>query len=345
MTFAKRLGALGSFGRQSQNIWRDLKGCLPTCRLPDLHAFRTPFEHRTLGRFMKSASILLPHELLGKIYEEFPRIWTRYICPGPECVQQFWAAVSHTDQYRAHPVRDRETHQTMCIPVKLHGDGTPVTGLGKSWGRQVDCFSIASMLAYGPTVLTNFIIFMVHCHIESDRQGHNTLEVMYRKLKWSFEALWTGFYPTTDWLGRPLVGDAATKRGPIMGGHFVCLWALICDLDHACKAYKLPNSTSSTPCGWCPVNASTLPWFDFRLNACWLPRIWTHANWVAAGMKKSCIWDLPGVTIHTWKPDYMHIKSLGSDKVLSIGSYDGMCSRQKSSLLEAFKVFEVFRSL
>jgi len=35
----------------------------------------------------------------------------------------------------------------------MHGDGTPVTGLGKSWGKLVDVFSVGSILVTGPTIL------------------------------------------------------------------------------------------------------------------------------------------------------------------------------------------------
>ena len=95
------------------------------------------------------------------------------------------------------------------------------------------------------------------------------------------------------------------------------LWALIGDLDHATKAYKLPNSSSSRPCGLCPVDSSpsNLPWYDFRINACWIPHIFSPAKWSEEGLKKSCIFDLVGVDILSWHPDWMHVKSLGLDKV------------------------------
>ena len=94
--------------------------------------------------------------------------------------------------------------------------------------------------------------------------GHHTLNTFYRKLIWSFEALWHGEEPTKDWRGMPING---VKKGTkLMGGFFMCVWALICDLDHCYKCYAMPNSTSNHPCGLCPVDAADLPWLSFSPN-------------------------------------------------------------------------------
>ena len=39
------------------------------------------------------------------------------------------------------------------MPLKLHGDGTPVTGLGKQWGRLVDIYSLGALLVQAPVNL------------------------------------------------------------------------------------------------------------------------------------------------------------------------------------------------
>ena len=33
-----------------------------------------------------------------------------------------------------------------CIPLAIHGDGTPVTGVGKAWSKQYDVWSWCSLL-------------------------------------------------------------------------------------------------------------------------------------------------------------------------------------------------------
>jgi hypothetical protein len=54
---------------------------------------------------------------------------------------------------RSHPVRNREGFADWMIPLRLHGDGTPVTGLGKQWGKLVDVYSVASLLVTAPVKL------------------------------------------------------------------------------------------------------------------------------------------------------------------------------------------------
>ena len=96
----------------------------------------------------------------------------------------------------------------------------------------------------------------------------------------------------------------------------MCIWALICDLDHGYKAYKMPNPTCNTPCGCCPCNSSDKPWFDFRPTAAWIPKIYTVDDWLQSGRNACILFAIVGVTILSWYPDWMHCKPLGIDKFL-----------------------------
>ena len=97
---------------------------------------------------------------------------------------------------------------------------------------------------------------------------------------------------------------------------WMAVWAIICDLDHVFKFYGMPNSNSNKPCGICPVDSCHLPWWDFRANAKWIPRIYTKQFWLDAGLQMSCIWDIFGVSCLSFYPDWMHCKPLGIDKIL-----------------------------
>ena len=35
------------------------------------------------------------------------------------------------------------------VPISLHGDGTPVSGIGKAWSKSVDIWSWTSLVARG----------------------------------------------------------------------------------------------------------------------------------------------------------------------------------------------------
>ena len=127
-------------------------------------------------------------------------------------------------------------------------------------------------------------------------------------------ALWLGEEPILDWDGIPIPG--AVPGVKLMGGKYMSLWALICDLEHAYKAYNLPNPTSSCPCGPCPVNSAKLKWWDFRPNAPWTFEIFTKEVWLALNINTSIIFQIVGVSILSFYPDWMHCKSLGVDKPL-----------------------------
>ena len=168
--------------------------------------------------------------------------------------------------------------------------------------------SIASL------TLRNFVMWLLYQALESYADGHHTLDTVYKKWVWSWGCLWEGEEPTKDWKGNPIPGAVAGVK--LMDGKFMAVWSLICDLEHCCKAYGMANPTNNCPCGLCPMDSKDLPWWDFRPNPAWKPKIYTVASWLAAGLKKSVIFDIVGVSVLSFYPDWMHCKSLGIDKPL-----------------------------
>ena len=309
-----KFASMGTKGTYANNIWRDFKALLPEPKLPKLHDVLLPMVHNVLGVFRRKVPMILPHELFAAIYKHYPDMWNKIIYGGSEHCKQFWNSVRKGPHFQQHPVRTRENFETQCVPLKLHGDGTPVTGLGKTWGKLVDIFSLSSLLVYQPPVLANLLVFLLFQGLQCVRDGHHTLTVFYRKLVWSFQILWEGKVPGEDWDGKPINEGTAGKD--LLGGKFMCLWALICDLDHGYKSYKMPNPTCNTPCGCCPCNVSDKPWFDFRPTAAWIPKIYTVEDSLEAGMNTCILFATVGVTILSWYPDWMHCKPLGIDKFL-----------------------------
>ena len=47
--------------------------------------------------------------------------------------------------------------ESKTVPLALHGDGTPVSGIGKAWSRLMDIYSFTSLMAAGAT-----LFFYVH---------------------------------------------------------------------------------------------------------------------------------------------------------------------------------------
>ena len=278
-----KLGGIGSKGSYANNCWRDLTALLPVPNLCKLQRIMLPMKHTTLGKFVRSVPMLLPHTLFAAIYEHYPLMWEKIIYGSRGTCQKFWAAVRGSPQFASHPVRHRAGFEEKCIPLKIHGDGTPVTGLGKGWGKMVDIFSVSSLLICGPTVLRNLMMFLMFQHLICRDPDHCTLDTFYKMLIWSFRACWLGKKPTVRWDGEKMSYPGAGDD--LCGGFFFAVWALICDLEHAYQAYDLPNPTANACCPLCPVGLMPgLVWFDFRPSATWLQHIYTVQAWLARGL-------------------------------------------------------------
>ena len=306
---------LGYGGRHPQHMNKQLTDSLRGHQLPSPHNFMVPLRHTVLGYFYRALDMVLPHELFAAIFHFYPAAWISSICPGPETVQKFWRSVQNGIQFANHPVRNRANFRTHCIPLSIHGDGTPVVGIGKAWGKIMDLWSWCSLLVLAPTILRQMLIFCLHNALQSVKAGHNSLDVAFTKMAWSFTALWEGKWPVIDWKGKPM--HYAKAGSDLAGGYFACVWALIGDLDYWRAALKLPNSTSvSGPCPLCPCNSTNIPWHHFSEDAQWIQMIYTIQQWLLAGWATCVLFTIPGVNNHSLHPDWMHAKHLGSDKVL-----------------------------
>ena len=76
---------------------------------------------------------------LSSLYHCYPSEWKKRILPGVSLIRSFWRRV------RGHPLLDnhhalsRSSWQSLCIPISIHGDGVPVTGIAKSWSKAWKC--------------------------------------------------------------------------------------------------------------------------------------------------------------------------------------------------------------
>ena len=78
------------------------------------------------------------------------------------------------------------------MPISLHGDGVPVTWVGRSWAKSYDALTWTSCVASGDTVsIFNFIVGLFKdaaCTID----GKETWDDILIQLVWSFRALLRG---------------------------------------------------------------------------------------------------------------------------------------------------------
>ena len=117
----------------------------------------------------------------------------------------------------------------------IHGDGVPVTGVGKSWGKSCNIYNWGSMLAAGKTV--EIVFWIYSCFDVLYATGTSTR--IFKILQWSFTALFNGVHPHSDWRGTRYEPDSPEGKlagTPLVGTSIVdCLfcviWKLKGDLD------------------------------------------------------------------------------------------------------------------
>ena len=115
----------------------------------------------------------------------------------------------------------------------------PTTGVGKSWGKTLNVFDWGSLLARGSTQQTVFWIWSVFVQVASPR----AMRLFWKIMKWSFNALFSGRHPSSDFHGRPYPPGTpeALKAGtPLVGvdrlDHYFCvIWRIKADGDFCLK--------------------------------------------------------------------------------------------------------------
>ena len=76
----------------------------------------------------------------------------------------------------------------------------------------------------------------------------NSLNIFWKILCWSFEALWTGKWLMRNWDGAEFTSatDRARAGTYLADGYYGVLWVIRADLDHLAKVLKLPAHNNRT---------------------------------------------------------------------------------------------------
>ena len=198
------VATIGVSGQYSNKCYSDLMRVVePNITLPKPHRVRMKFA-RPLGEQMQE--ILLPHEMFAAFYAR-KATWSKVILPSSELALKFWQSQKAHPQWKGHPMEKMTTQQLKkVIPLSLHGDEVPVTGIGKQWSRKMANFSWHSLLSTTASVRdSQFFIWALFDKAgvtEEQEGGYRTLWFFFEILAWSFEFLFKGIYPTHDVKGR-----------------------------------------------------------------------------------------------------------------------------------------------
>ena len=266
------------------------------------------------------SSILLPHEYFASMFESFDN-WSRTILPDASKLPAFWAVFDSHPAMTGHPVRRKANYRTHCIPISVHGDEVPVVGVGKIWCRSLLSFSWASIIANACGAQCEDVMFFIWAVFEKfctpgTSRVLGTMQAFWQVLRWSFESLFTGVWPSSDWRGNRY--DPASPEGqkagkPLAGGYYGCLVQLCGDLDYFSKWMNLPVSTNHLkPCGLCKATFNgPLSWMDNRENSPWQATLLTPTNWSEHWQSTCALFALPGMNALCVGMDYMHNMFLG----------------------------------
>ena len=313
------LAGIGSKGEHSQHMNHQL---MAITNLTKIVPSTTSLPVKKIGSVFatqKDISILWPHMLFATMYNSFKEAWSVRVCPSKDELEKFWDSQSNHPNLVNHPMTEIPGWKRKAIPIAIHGDKVPVTGVGKSWCKSMYILSWCSMLGRGSTLEMNFLILALMAALFT--ASGTTKAQLWRGLHWSLKQLQNGKWADHDEYGQQYPrGSAEAKRANqnLCGedGFFGTLWGLKQDLEHLVDEFLFRDyrRLESGPCSFCPCNAGDTPWKDFRLGtSVWIDRAYTIAQWIAAHPRLHIIFDLAGTSLFTVILDLLHVKYLGTD--------------------------------
>jgi hypothetical protein len=318
------LAGLGCKGKHPNNCAQNLRNAITTLdyqRVP-MQVMVPLADSSGANPTMMAQEMLLPHVWFSIMFNSYYSSFCEKICANREQISEFWRSQRGSPRMQGHPVTSRTGYMRRCIPIRLHGDGVPVTGVGKSWSKCADVYSWCSVFATGPTISFNFYIWAVFKTVQSKAFNRNTKAVFWQILVWSLQWAWLGLWPDKNWDGsaftrREDIDRALTPlAGPDDDFFFLCLWGLLGDLEYFYTEYGLQNYNSGDPCNKCPATniRGGMCVNEFRREHCeWMRKLYTKRQWQTSVYNTHPIFKLPGVTILSVCADLMHCKHLGTD--------------------------------
>ena len=155
---------LGSSGAYPGNMGQQVNAYLQNSQLGDPEYVLMPLRMgKDVWRKVTQA-IIMPHILFSKIYHHYKSAWATFISPGDETIKSFWQAMSDHPIYNI--VRNREGgFMKNLVPLAMHGDDVPVTGVGKSWQKLVTVFSWFPFYKFYIIYLHTYTYTYIHTYV------------------------------------------------------------------------------------------------------------------------------------------------------------------------------------
>jgi hypothetical protein len=138
----KLMSELGMSGAHPANMHRDLlrSGIISDNMLGKAVQIPMPIRLAKNVWNMRMQAIIFPHLLFANMYAHYKEQFLLRVMPSEDAVESFWDAM--TDHPLMDIVRQRVGgFRRNLVPIAMHGDDVPVTGVGKSWQKLITVFS------------------------------------------------------------------------------------------------------------------------------------------------------------------------------------------------------------
>ena len=265
----------------------------------------------------REQQIILPHVVFATMFEHYPQYFQETFVGATGRISKFWNDMVCHPNYAS--CIGSTGWQSRTVPLALHGDGTLVSGVGKSWSRLLDIFSWRSLLAAGSTLDYTILIFAAFSQLLTK----SSMTAVWTIIAWSLSVLADGVWPLRSAFGNEWpVGSVDFERAgkALAGGFRAVLFVIMGDHDYYSVCLGLQHHASGRPCSWCPANnvsGDPMNWAEFRPDVRqWSSELWTPGDWLEAHPARHVLFLLTRASILHVYPDWMHSKHMGTDAYL-----------------------------
>lgn len=189
------LAKAGTYGKYANNVHRDIMASVRGRVEYQPYDCYLPFEK--FGE--QPAKINLPHETFAYLYNNRPEAFKKQVLPDTSQLHEFWKTMEDHPGISALVGEDL----SKAVPLAMHGDEVPITGVGKIWCKSALTFQFFSVLAHAAATPTKELMFWVWAVFEKflSPGEDGTVASFMNIMKWSYEALFKGEWPDHDWHG------------------------------------------------------------------------------------------------------------------------------------------------
>ena len=158
-----QLAGIGSNGTQPSHCYRDLLALLKDPILSEPSTITIPVKELSArGWKPDQLAVMDPHVVFHELYHH-PDAWHERVLPERVSLTAFWQeqVLRDSPRLQGNGMLEVDNWKELFVPIWIHGDGAPVAGVGKAWGKSMDSWSFGSLLAAGSTKTVAFLIMAI----------------------------------------------------------------------------------------------------------------------------------------------------------------------------------------